>query len=181
MIPALGAQGAAALARRMLDHSVAKAIEAALGPVELCVSPFAHPIWATLSIPAEVVVTDQGEGNLGTRMARACARTVAAGESVLLIGTDCPACDVDYLRAMARAMANNDAVISAASDGGYPAIGMTRYEASIFQEITWSTHSVLRETLVKFQALHWRFEVFPELHDIDEPQDLIHLPADWLA
>ncbi len=179
MIPALGALGAAALARRMLDHSLAKAVEADLGPVELCASPFAHPIWSTLGIPAEVLVTDQGDGDLGERMARACARVISAGEDVLLIGTDCPTCDAHYLRVMARAMLSNDAVIAAATDGGYPAIGMTRYDASVFQDIAWSTHTVLRETIAKFQSLQWRFEVFPELHDIDEPQDLIHLPPGW--
>jgi uncharacterized protein len=180
MIPVLGAQGAAALARRMFDHTLAKAIEADLGPVELCASPVGHPIWATLSIPAEVYVTDQGDGDLGARMARACARTLAAGEAVLLIGTDCPACDASYLRAMALAMQSNDAVVAAASDGGYPAIGLTRYEASVFEDIAWSTNTVLRATIEKFQALAWRFEVFPELHDIDEPGDLIHLSPGWL-
>ncbi len=180
MIPALGALGAAALARRMLDHTLAKVAEADLGPVELCVSPYAHPIWSTLSIPVEFCVTDQGDGDLGARMARACARTVTAGEAVLLIGTDCPACDARYLRAMALAMQSTDAVIAAASDGGYPAIGMTRYDASVFAGIAWSTSTVLRETIARFQALHWRFEVFPELHDIDVPEDLIHLPPSLL-
>jgi uncharacterized protein len=180
MIPVLGARGAAALARRMLDHAVAKAIEADLGPVELCVSPLAHSIWARLNIPTDVCVTDQGDGDLGARMARACARTLAAGESVLLIGTDCPACDASYLRAMALAMDNNEAVIAAASDGGYPAIGLTRYAASVFEDIAWSTNTVLHETIVKFHALAWRFEVFPELNDIDDPGDLIHLPPGWL-
>ena len=39
LIPALGAQGAALLARRMFEHSVRAALDARVGTVELCVTP----------------------------------------------------------------------------------------------------------------------------------------------
>jgi uncharacterized protein len=180
LIPALGAQGAANLARRMLNDSVDKALAAGLGPVELCTSPFDLAIWSDLGIPGSISLSDQGEGDLGERMSRACERTLFSGESVLLIGTDCPACDAGYLRNMAMGLAVSDAVLAAAADGGYPAIGLNRFDASIFQDIAWSTNVVLEETLSKFRALQWKVEVFPKLHDIDEPQDLKHLPPSWL-
>jgi len=41
LIPALGAETAARLARRMLLHTLHEASEAAVGQVELCVTP--HP------------------------------------------------------------------------------------------------------------------------------------------
>jgi uncharacterized protein len=181
MIPVLGREGAAQLARWMLSSSIAKALEADLGQVELCASPFEHPVWGELALPQSVQMTDQGEGDLGERMARACSRSLVAGESVLLIGTDCPSCDASYLRAMAESLASHDAVIAPASDGGYPAIGLSRFDASVFHGIAWSTHTVLQETLAKFQALQWSFEVLPVLHDIDEPEDLKYLPQDWRA
>jgi uncharacterized protein len=179
LVPALGMLGAAALAKRMLLHSIDKAIEARPSSVELCVSPRGHPIWDELPIPKCVTITDQGEGDLGQRMAAACARTLGEGEAVLLIGTDCPACDAAYLQVMLVAMASHDAVVAAAVDGGYPALGLTRFDPSVFEGIAWSTSSVLQETLARFKALMWHFKVFPELHDIDEPQDLIHLPEAW--
>jgi uncharacterized protein len=181
LIPALGEQGAAILARRMLDHSLAKAIAAKLGPVELCASPFGHEIWSHIDIPSSVTLSDQGEGDLGVRMARACSRILLTGKPVLLIGTDCPALDANYLRAMGQALQTHHAVIAAATDGGYPAIGLSRFDPSVFEDIAWSTSSVLRETLVRFQKLNWQFQVFPALHDIDEPKDLIHVPAALLA
>jgi uncharacterized protein len=180
LIPKLGAHGAAALAERMLKTSVAKALGAGLGTVELCVTPFEHPAWSHMDVPPGVIITDQGTGDLGERMARACARSLRAGEPVLLIGTDCPACDAPYLRDMAQAMTAHDAVIAAAADGGYPAIGLTRFDDAIFSNIAWSTSTVLQETLKKLRALRWTFKVFPELHDIDEPADLLHLPPEWL-
>lgn len=181
MIPALSAQGAANLAKRMLSDSLAKALEAKLGTVELCVSPIGHTIWRELDIPEGVVISSQGEGDLGERMAAACHRTLAAGESILLIGTDCPACDATYLRAMAEALLRQDAVVAAAADGGYPAIGLSRFDPSIFENIAWSTNTVLQATKRKLEALQWRFQIFPELHDIDEPEDLKYLPAGWLV
>jgi hypothetical protein len=39
LIPALGAEGAARLARRMLGHALAQAMAARVGAVELCMSP----------------------------------------------------------------------------------------------------------------------------------------------
>ncbi len=180
MIPVLGRQGAADLARRMLAEALAKALEAKLGPVELCVSPFEDAIWAELNISQSVIITNQGEGDLGERMARACARTLAGGESVLLIGTDCPSCDASYLRSMAQALRTHDAVIAAAADGGYPAIGLSRFDPSVFQGVAWSTSTVLRVTLEKFRALQRTVQVFPELHDIDEPEDLKYLPTGWV-
>jgi uncharacterized protein len=181
LIPALGERGAATLARRMLEHSLARAIAAKLGPVELCASPFGHEIWSYMDIPASVILSDQGEGDLGVRMARACSRILVTGEPVLLIGTDCPALDSNYLRAMGQALQTHHAVIAAATDGGYPAIGLSRFDPSVFEGIAWSTGSVLSATIHRFQKLNWQFQIFPELHDIDEPKDLIHVPADLLA
>ena len=39
LIPALGADGAARLARRMLTHMVNQALDAGVGPTELCMTP----------------------------------------------------------------------------------------------------------------------------------------------
>ena len=43
LIPALGADGAAALALWLLDRTVAAALAARLGPVELCCAPDTSP------------------------------------------------------------------------------------------------------------------------------------------
>ena len=75
LIPALGAQGAAHLARRLLIHTLSEALAAKVGPVELCVtSPATDAVWQTLTIPDAMQWADQGEDDLGARLARA-ART----------------------------------------------------------------------------------------------------------
>ena len=55
LIPALGAEGAARLARRMLGHALAQAMAARAGAVELCMSP--GPEDAACSAPTRATVT----------------------------------------------------------------------------------------------------------------------------
>ncbi|MEO7105314.1 MAG: DUF2064 domain-containing protein, partial [Rhodoferax sp.] len=75
LIPALGAQGAAALAQRMLLHTLQQALASGAGPVELCMSPAPDaPAWTGIDLPEGIERSDQGEGDLGERMARAVHR-----------------------------------------------------------------------------------------------------------
>ena len=179
LVPALGQQGAAALAAVMLAHTVAEAVRAQIGTVELCVTPASSAFWQGLQLPPAVQITDQGEGDLGQRMARAAARVVAAGDAVLLIGTDCPALDATQLQHAAAALKDADATLIPAFDGGYVLLGLTRFDASVFSGIVWSTGSVKNDTLQRLAQLGWRVKTLATLHDIDEPADLQHLPPHW--
>jgi rSAM/selenodomain-associated transferase 1 len=182
LIPELGREGAAQLARRMLLHTVAQAQAADLGPVELCVTPAAHTaVWAELELAADLSWSDQGAGDLGQRMGRAADRATRPGQPVLLIGTDCPQLDAEALRAAARALSNQDACIAPAADGGYALLGLNRCAQSLFTDIPWSTGRVAQITRQRIAALGWSLAELPQLHDIDEPEDLRWLPAGWLG
>lgn len=180
LIPALGAQGAADLARRLLLHTVATALAANVGPVEMCVTPSAEPaIWQDLGIADAVRWSVQGEGDLGARLARAATRVLQEGDSILLIGTDCPDLSVLDLREAARALQSNDAALFPAHDGGYVLLGLNRVHPSLFKEIAWSTDTVAGDTLSRLRLLGWTVHGHAMLHDIDEPGDLQWLPAAW--
>ncbi|OIO78777.1 MAG: hypothetical protein AUJ86_03710 [Hydrogenophilaceae bacterium CG1_02_62_390] len=177
LIPALGTAGAADLARRMLDHALEQALEADIGPVELCASPaLSAPDWAGFTLPPGVAHSDQGEGDLGARMARAALRHLDHDGRVLLIGSDCPALSARHLREAAAALDCHDAVIHPALDGGYPLLGLRAFHPSLFTDMPWSTPAVAELTLVRMQALEWCVWVGETLADIDEPADLAHLP-----
>lgn len=187
LIPALGAEGAAALAARMLACTLVAAFEAAgaadtadpaLGVVELCASPApGDPAWQGVVVPAGLRWSAQGEGDLGARMAGAARRVLAGGERVLLIGTDCPALDAACLRTAAEALDEVDAVIVPSFDGGYVLLGLRRFDPSLFEGIAWSTSTVAAATRVRLDALAWSYRVLPALQDIDVPADLVHLPS----
>jgi rSAM/selenodomain-associated transferase 1 len=177
LIPALGATGAARLARHMLDHTLGQALAAGIGPVELCASPdFAHPDWARVPLPGGVETSDQGEGDLGARLARAARPPLDRGEPVLLIGTDCPELTARHLRVAATALDEHDAALYPAADGGYVLLGLRTFHPSLFADIPWSTSAVADLTLERMRVLAWRVWLGDALRDIDEPGDLAHLP-----
>lgn len=181
LIPALGAQGACTLARQMLHHTLQQARTAHIGPVELCMSPAPdHPAWRGVDVPADVTRSAQGAGDLGERMARAVLRvTTQPGQPVLLVGTDCPGLTAAQLRTAADRLASHDAVLIPATDGGYVLLGLKAPCPELFSHMPWSTCDVTRETLRRMVALDLRAWQAPPLHDIDEPADLVHLPAPW--
>ena len=177
LIPALGAQGAAALAKQMLAYTLEQAIKAQLGGVELCMSPGStDPLWANIAIPNGTACSAQGDGDLGQRMARAVERTcVSQAENIILVGTDCPALTAAQLTEAAQRLANHDVVILPASDGGYVLIGLQAPCPEIFANMPWSTSVVTELTFERLMKLGLRVWQGPTLHDIDEPADLVHL------
>lgn len=180
LIPALGAQGAADLASCMLTHTVTQALAADVGEVELCVTPSpTDAVWKSVNLPDCVEWSNQGAGDLGERMARATQRVTESGASVILIGTDCPALDAEYLRSAAESLQHVDVVLTPAFDGGYVLLGLKSFHASIFDGIAWSTESVALETVRRLNQLDWQTQHNPKLHDIDEPADLKWLPTGW--
>ena len=181
LIPALGAQGAARLALRMLTHTVTEALAAGAGPVELCVSPSpAAPVWPSFALARNVCWSDQGDGDLGTRMARAVRRVIEAGESILLIGADCPELDRNQLRHAAESLHRHDATMFPTVDGGYVLLGLKRFDTAIFKDIEWSTSTVAAATLSRLEQLGWTVQHNPAVRDIDQPDDLKWLPPGWL-
>lgn len=180
LIPALGLDGSAQLAHRLLMHTVEQALAANIGPVEVCVSPSVHhPIWNTLSLPAQLAWSYQGEGDLGQRMARAVHRIVAQEETIILMGTDCPGLTADKLRTAARSLDDHDACLIPVSDGGYSLLGLNQPLPSLFSDMPWSTAAVTQLTRRRILTQGWTLKELATLHDIDEPDDLQYLPAHW--
>lgn len=181
LAPALGMQGAAQLAARMLAHAVAEACAAGLGPVVLCCAPDASdPAFARLARVHGVGLAPQGEGDLGARMARALRRELDGCRRVLLVGTDAPAVDAVYLRQAAAALLDHDAVFGPAADGGYTLVGLSCRADGLFHGMGWSTPRVMAQTRARLRALSLSHAELATLHDIDEPADLAFLPAGWL-
>lgn len=167
LIPALGAEGAAGLAREMLAWTIGEALATGL-PTELCGDPDAAE-WHEAR--PGLALTSQGEGGLGERLARA-ARRVLDEEPLLLIGADCPELDRARLSAAAAALEGSDAVFHPAHDGGYALLGLRGFDPSLFEGIDWSTGAVAAQTIARIDALGWSLFVGETLRDVDEPADL---------
>jgi rSAM/selenodomain-associated transferase 1 len=176
LIPALGPRGAAELAERLMNATLAHAVAAQLGTVELCVTPdLSHRAFADAVARHGVRLTDQGDGDLGERMARAFERVLRAQPRALLIGTDAPGLDAAYLRAAAQALHGHDAVFGPAADGGYVLVGLKQPQPRLFLGLRWSHDQVLAHTRARLAQSNLRHAELPVLHDVDEPADLVHL------
>jgi rSAM/selenodomain-associated transferase 1 len=180
LIPALGATGAAELAQQMLFNTLHEAIAAEIGAVELCVTPaIHHPAWRGIQFPAGIEISDQGEGDLGARLALASERALANVEQVLLIGTDCVEMSGGLLREAAQALQEHDAVIHCTADGGYALLGLRRYSPFLFSDMPWSTDAVADITIARIGQLGLSLHIGQMQHDVDEPQDLKYLTGQW--
>ncbi|MGC8121036.1 TIGR04282 family arsenosugar biosynthesis glycosyltransferase [Marinobacter sp. VGCF2001] len=179
LIPALGEAGAAQLADRMLRHTLAQALAANIGPVELCVSPDPAAVyWQQPGLGDRAILSSQAGGDLGHRMAEAAQKALNDGSPVILIGTDCPDLTANRLQQMARQLQHHDACMCPVADGGYALLGLQRFNATLFSEIPWSTAAVADITRRRLAALGWRLAESDPLNDVDEPADLEKLMTD---
>jgi hypothetical protein len=114
--------------------------------------------------------------DLGERMKNAFKSSFTVGyKKAIIIGTDCPGINENILRSAFCRLDHFDVVIGPASDGGYYLLGMKKEYSFLFQNIKWSTHVVLKQTIELCNKNQLSYFLLPELSDIDEEKDLIHL------
>lgn len=167
LIPAFAAEGAAAIYRKLLLHTVRQAVASGL-PVELRITGGSEGKFRAMVGDGPLIV-EQGDGDLGEKLARVEA-------PALVVGSDCPGLVPSLFAAAAEALATRDCVIGPASDGGYYLIGFNRPLPFLFENMAWSTDSVLAETMARLARAQIAPFVLPELADVDEPEDLAHWP-----
>ena len=175
LIPALGAEGAAALHRRMADHTL----------VQVQALQFQHPLCVEVRfsggdrdlmqrwLGTDLMYTVQGEGDLGDRMGRSFQSAFDASvDRAVIIGTDCPDLNATLLDQAFRELQHHDLVLGPASDGGYYLIGLRRLIPQLFIGMEWSTATVLERTLEIAAELNLSVALLPVLSDVDYPADL---------
>lgn len=179
LIPLLGAARAAALQRILIDHALATAFAAGIGPVELWCAPSAqHPLLAHCAERHAVAAASQCGGDLGARMLHAAAATLAIAQRVIIIGNDCPALTAGDLQRAAAALAgDHDAVLIPAEDGGYVLIGLRCCDARLFTDIGWGSSRVMATTRERLATLGWRWCELQSSWDVDRPVDYQRLVA----
>jgi rSAM/selenodomain-associated transferase 1 len=179
LIPALGAGGAARLQEWLLLRTVALALDAGLGPVTLWWDGTPdHPALAACCARGPLESRRQPDGDLGDRMHAAIAKSTTPG-GTLVIGTDCPALTTAHLREAAAQLANHDAVLYPAEDGGYVLIGLRRAEPELFADMPWGSATVMEQTRQRLRTLGWNWSEPATLWDVDRPDDLERLLAKW--
>jgi len=181
LVPLLGREGAAVLYAAMLDDCLRRVTAADLCPVELWCSPSVdHPFFQQCRERFSVVIRQQGNGNLGQRMAAALGETVTGGAPAVLIGADCPALEAaDIEEALTALSRDAEVVLGPAADGGYYLVGMRQPHLLIFGDMPWGTSRVLEITLQRLQRQGIAWHCLAAVRrDMDTPADFtIHAAA----
>ncbi len=183
LIPALGAQGAADLQKRLIVHTLQTAMAwratHADARVELWCAPDAgHAGFAEYATGFAVELRDQADGDLGARMWLALVDALRAGRLPVLIGTDCPWLDARAINGLHLALAHNDCAFITAEDGGYVAVGLARAVPELFAGPAWGTAKVMAQTRERARRARATLSETGSLPDIDVPQDLKRLRGD---
>jgi rSAM/selenodomain-associated transferase 2/rSAM/selenodomain-associated transferase 1 len=181
LAPRLGADGAAALQRRLTLRTLSTATAAALGPVALfCAPDRSHAFFAECAAKFSVPLRDQDGEDVGTRMLHAFAALLRAHDRVLLVGTDCPALTPQHLRHAAVLLDDHDAVVWPAEDGGYVLIGLRSTAPELFAGVDWGTPRVMAQTRERLRQLGWRWAEPAPLWDVDRAEDYDRLVGSGL-
>lgn len=175
LIPALGTVGAANLQREMTEHTIFQVQElqkAIAISVEVRFAGGDSQLmqdWLGLNL----VYQSQGEGDLGSRMARSLFEAFQSGaENVLIIGTDCPGVNAQILTTAFEKLHTFDLVLGPAIDGGYYLIGLRQPIPELFVNIEWGTAQVFQTTVDIAQKLNLSHVNLLPLADVDRPEDL---------
>jgi len=169
LIPALGADGAAALHRRLTERALSTMRASGL-PMEVCTTGAPITNFRTW-LGSGVALVDQGEGDLGARLLR------AAAPPVILIGADIPGLAASHLLNAAAALHTCPAVIGPAEDGGYYLLGLRDPMPFLFDAMPWGTDQVLALTLHRLTSRGITPVLLEPLADLDRPEDLARWPG----
>lgn len=174
LIPALGAEGAAQVYRQLAERMVAQAKPLQADGIRVA-------LWYTGAEGAEMqqwlgrdlTYCPQPGGDLGDRLIVAFQWAFSQGHrQVIVVGTDCPDVTTDLLRQGFDRLKTDPLLLGPACDGGYYLIGLTQPQPTLFQNIAWSTATVLAETVAAATTLGLVPAYLPTLTDIDRPEDL---------
>jgi rSAM/selenodomain-associated transferase 1 len=180
LIPSIGAEKATRLYERCTTHVVKTALEAEVGPVELwCTPTILHPFFDGLGRAWHPTLRAQSNGNLGIRMMRTFEALLTGHTQAILIGSDCPSITAEDIRAAADALsAGENAVFIPTEDGGYALIGLRSVHSNLFDDVPWSTSSVMEVTRERLRDIDWSWKELPVRWDVDRPEDFQRLVAD---
>lgn len=109
----------------------------------------------------------QSTGDLGHKMLDAFQRMLEKYDAAIIIGSDCPYVTSTHIEEAFHALITNDLVLGPSTDGGYYLIGLGKPIPELFENIRWSTETVLEETIGVSSKLGLRYHLLQELTDID--------------
>jgi len=92
-------------------------------------------------------------------------------DQAIIIGSDCAQLDSSHIQSAVDQLEKHDVVIGPTLDGGYYLLGMNGNYETLFEDINWSTETVLQETINKANQQTISVKLIDKLSDIDYIED----------
>ena len=115
----------------------------------------------------------QADGDLGNRMRSAFAEVSQYHNKIIIIGSDCAQLTSEHIRQAIISLNNYDVVMGPVHDGGYYLLGTKGHHPAIMTDISWSTSSVVDQTIQKTKENNLSYTTIETLSDIDYYDDWI--------
>jgi len=180
MLPALSAEEAAELSRRLLLDQLAHLASVTAAELYLAFTPDeAKTSMQALAPPAFRLIAQEG-GDLGARMQHLFESLRVVGHrNIALIGSDVPPPAMSLFDDAYDYLQNPEtrAVLGPSRDGGYYLIGLNHAVGEIFAGMTWSHAAVLAQTRERLAARNIDTLLLAPWFDVDTPDDLRDLRA----
>lgn len=169
---AIGADAATALARAALEDvwHAAHTLDGLAPVLAVAGDPADLPPLRPAATPLE-----QGEGDLGQRMARQLDRAIASAGRALMVGSDSPGVPPELLERARDLLERHDAVLGPVLDGGFWLIGLRRLPPGLLEGLPWSAPDTLRATLERFRQRGLDTAVLNPWFDLDRVEDVARL------
>ena len=169
LIPAVGAEGAAAIHRQLTERTVA-VLRRANAPVTIAstgagIEEFENWLGQDLTYQTQV------DGDLTDRLSAFLSEV-----PLIFFGADTPDLSPRVVEQAVAGLQSHRVVIGPAEDGGYYLIGMREPLPELLNDMPWSTAEVLPETLLRLQHLGIEPLLLETLADCDRPEDLKRWP-----
>lgn len=171
----LGDTIATTIHKHLALHCLNNLVDAGVAPVELwCEPDVGHDFFQYCEENFGVVLKKQKGDCLGKKMENAFLSMLSQCRHSIVIGTDCPAMNADYLVSAFTSLQHYDSVIGPAEDGGYVLLGLRKPQPQIFVDMPWGTSEVFDKTMSRFTG---NVKKIATLWDVDHPEDLVRLHA----
>jgi uncharacterized protein len=174
LVPPLSLEEAAELSGCFLKdiaENILAAAEAAPIHGHVAYSPAGSQALFGSLLPPAIALLPPRRSGLGNSLCDAAADLLAAGYgAVCLVNADSPTLPTAVLVEAAQAMLRpgDRVVLGPASDGGYYLIGLKRPHRRLFEDIAWSTATVMAETRARAAGLGLDTGLLPGWYDVDD-------------
>jgi rSAM/selenodomain-associated transferase 1 len=169
-----------AFLRDIADNILAAAKQTSIAGYMAFGPPDARPFFQE-QIPGAIGLIEAWHSDFGQCLHCAIVQVLERGHvSAVVLNSDSPTLPTSLLVETAEVLAcpGERIVLGPADDGGYYLLGLKRGHRRLFEDITWSTEHVARQTLDRAAELELPVHVLPTWYDVDDASALRTLQAE---